>query len=361
MVRKYSPAALAAIGALALAGCAAAPESGSDNAGGASNAKEFKACMVSDQGGFDDKSFNESGMIGLQRAEKELGVTLGQTESKSPADFKPNVDTLLAQKCNLIIGVGFMLNDAIRDAAKANPDVEFALVDSRFTEDNDVVELKNAKPIVFNTAEAAYLAGYVSAAVSKSGTVSAYGGMQIPSVNIFMDGFADGIAKYNEDSGKTVKLIGWDKDAQNGSFVGNFEDQSKGKQLTEQQISQGSDIVMPVAGPVGKGTLSAAEGKNVLVVGVDSDWAEMYPDSSSMILTSVVKKIDQAVFDTVKEARDGKFTSEAYVGNLENQGVDIAPFHDLDAQVTAEIKDKVKSLKEDIIAGKIKVESKNNP
>lgn len=361
MVRKYSPAALAAIGALALAGCAAAPDSGSDNAGGTSNDKEFKACMVSDQGGFDDKSFNESGMIGLQRAEKELGVTLGQTESKSPADFKPNVDTLLAQKCNLIIGVGFMLNDAIRDAAKANPDVEFALVDSRFTEDNDVVELKNAKPIVFNTAEAAYLAGYVSAAVSKSGTVSAYGGMQIPSVNIFMDGFADGIAKYNEDSGKTVKLIGWDKAAQNGSFVGNFEDQSKGKQLTEQQISQGSDIVMPVAGPVGKGTLSAAEGKNVLVVGVDSDWAEMYPDSSSMILTSVVKKIDQAVFDTVKEARDGKFTSEAYVGDLENQGVDIAPFHDLDAQVTAEIKDKVKSLKEDIIAGKIKVESKNNP
>lgn len=365
-MRKFSYAAIAAAAALAMTGCAAAPESNTNNAGegdnnAAAGSEQFKACMVSDEGGFDDKSFNESGFIGLQRAEKELGVAIGSTESNSPADFKPNVDSLIAQKCNLIIGVGYMLNDAVRDAARANPDIEFALVDARFTENDNVVEIDNAKPIVFNTAEAAYLAGYVSAAVSKTGTVSAFGGMQIPSVSIFMDGFSDGIMKYNEDNGKSVKLIGWDKEAQNGSFVGNFSDQSKGKQLSEQQMSQGSDIIMPVAGPVGKGTLSAVEGKNVMVVGVDSDWAEMYPDSSKVILTSVVKKIDQAVFDTIKEARDGKFTSEAYVGDLKNMGVDIAPFHDLDAQVPAEVKDKVEALKKDIAEGKIKVESKNNP
>ena len=361
MVPKLKLAALAAISTLALAGCAAPPESEPGKTADAKAPSEFKACMVSDQGGFDDKSFNESGMEGLKRAEQELGVKIGFTESKTPEDFKPNVDSLVAQKCSLIIGVGFMLNEGVRDAAKAHPEINFALVDARFMENDKVVEMKNAKPLVFNTAEAAYLAGYVSAATSKSGTVSAYGGMQIPSVNIFMDGFADGIKKYNEDNGKSVKLIGWDKDAQNGSFVGNFEDQSKGKQLTEQQVSQGSDLVMPVAGPVGQGTLAAVKGKDTKVVGVDSDWALKYPDQSKQILTSVVKEIGQAVFDAVKEAKEGKFTSEAYVGDLKNKGVDIAPFHDLDSAVPADVKEKLEALKKDIVDGKIKVESKINP
>lgn len=362
MVPKLKLAAVAAISTLALAGCAAPPKSDPSKAAGDKGSSEFKACMVSDQGGFDDKSFNESGMEGLKRAEQELGVKIGFTESKTQEDFKPNVDSLIAQKCTLIIGVGYLLNEAVRDAAKAHPDTNFALVDARFLDDDKkVIEVKNGKPLVFNTAEAAYLAGYVAAATSKTGTVSAYGGMQVPTVNIFMDGFADGIKKYNEDSGKSVKFIGWDKDTQNGSFVGDFENQSKGKQLTEQQISQGSDIIMPVAGPVGQGTLASVKGKDIKVIGVDSDWAVMHADSSKQILTSVVKKIGQAVFEAIKEAKDGKFTTEPYVGDIKNKGVDIAPFHDLDSEVPADLKKKLDSLKEDIASGKIKVESKNNP
>lgn len=361
MVSKLKLASAVAISVLALSGCAAPPSTNSGKTTDGKGTSDFKACMVSDEGGFDDKSFNQSGMEGMERAEKELGVKIVATESKTPQDFKPNVDSLVAQKCSLIIGVGYMLNESILDAARAHPNIDFALVDARFTDNDKVVELKNAKPLVFNTAEAAYLAGYVAAGTTKSGTVSSYGGMQIPSVNIFMDGFADGIKKYNEDSGKSIKLIGWDKDAQNGSFVGNFADQSKGKQLTEQQISQGSDLVMPVAGPVGQGTLSAVKGKDVRVVGVDSDWALKYPDQSKQILTSVVKEIGQAVFDTIKEASEGHYTSQAYVGDLKNKGVDIAPYHDLDSSVPEDLRKKVETLKQDIIDGKIKVVSKNNP
>lgn len=366
-MRKFKIAALSAAAALALAGCGAAPEKEgtSESSAASGDAATFKACMVSDQGGFDDKSFNESGMEGMEKAKAELGVEIASAESSSDADFTNNVASLVSQKCNLIIGVGFLLNDAIRDAAKANPDINFALIDSQITEgtgaDTKVVSLPNAKPLVFNTAEAGFLAGYAAAAVSKTGTVSAFGGISLPSVNIFMDGYAEGVAKYNEDNGKSVKIIGWDVASQNGAFVGNFEDQSKGKQLTEQQISQGSDVIMPVAGPVGKGTLAAVAGTENMVVGVDSDWAVQYPESEANILTSVVKEIGQAVFDTIKEAQSGNFTSEAYVGTLANKGVDIAPFHAFEDKVPAEVKAKIDEYRKAIADGTQKVESVNNP
>ncbi|WP_418606264.1 BMP family lipoprotein [Georgenia sp. SUBG003] len=144
---------------------------------------------------------------------------------------------MVQQGCNLTIGVGFLLEDPIQSAAEANTDTNFALIDSTFSDaDFNPVELENAKPILFNTASA-YLAGYVAAAVTETGTVATFGGMQIPSVAIFMDGFADGVAKYNEDNGGDVQLLGWDKEAQNGSFTGDFENQANGQTLTEQFIA----------------------------------------------------------------------------------------------------------------------------
>lgn len=144
--------------------------------------------------------------------------------------------------------------------------------------------------------------------------------------------------------------------------MGNFEDTSKGKELTEQQISQNSDVIMPVAGPVGQGTLAAVSDKNnVMVVGVDSDWVAKYPDKAEMILTSVVKQIGPAVFDTVKEAAAGNFSSTAYVGTIANGGVDIAPFYDLEDKVPAEVRANLADLKKQIGSGSLKVETKNQP
>lgn len=356
MKKIIRAAALTGAVALALAACGSAPEESDSTAGGGdTGASDFKACMVSDAGGFDDKSFNQSGAEGLERAESELGIEIVEVESSAETDYAPNVDSLVSQSCNLIIGVGFNLADALTAASEANPDIEFALVDSGF---NSEEPQDNAKPLLFNTQEAAYLAGYVAAGTSKTGTVATFGGIQLPSVSIFMDGFSDGVDKYNEDNGANVTLLGWDKEAQTGSFTGDFDNQTNGQNLAKGFIDQGADVIMPVAGPVGLGAAAAAqEAGDVSIVGVDADWFETSPDYSSIILTSVMKEIGQAVFDTVSDAVDGNFSSEPYVGTLENEGIGIAPFHDFDSVVPEEVKTAVEDLKAQIISGDLVVES----
>ncbi|MCB7136494.1 BMP family lipoprotein [Cellulosimicrobium marinum] len=363
MKRATQVTALAAAAALALAACGAAPEDeettgGEDTAGGN---PDFSACMVSDAGGFDDQSFNQSGYEGLLKAEDELGITIHEVESQADTDYGPNIDNLVQQGCNLVIGVGFLLEDPIQAAAEANTDTNFALIDSAFSDaDFNPVELDNAKPILFNTAEAAFLAGYLAAGMTESGTVATFGGIQIPSVAIFMDGFVDGVAKYNEDNGTEVETLGWDKEAQTGTFTGDFENQANGQNVTQGFIDQGADIIMPVAGPVGLGAAAAAEGADAKIIWVDSD-GFLTTDYGSIILTSVMKQIGPAVFDTVSEAADDGFSSEPYVGTLENEGVGLAPFHDFEDAVPTELQDKLAEYQEQIIAGDLVVESPNTP
>lgn len=335
-------------------------QTATETAGGG-EATDFKACMVSDSGGFDDQSFNQSGAEGMRAAEANLGIEIVLVESQSDADYATNVGGLVQQGCDLTIGVGFLLEDAIQQAAEENPDSHFALIDSAFSDESFApVELDNAKPILFNTAEAAFLAGYLAAGMTETGTVATFGGLQIPSVAIFMDGFADGIAKYNEDNGTDVKLLGWDKEAQNGSFSGDFENQSQGQTLTEQFIAQGADIIMPVAGPVGLGAAAAAESAgNVKIIWVDSD-GYLTTDYGSLILTSVMKQIGPAVEDTVAESIEN-FSNEPYVGTLENEGVGLAPFHDFESEVPQELKDKIEEYKQAIISGELVIETPNAP
>ncbi|ROS76951.1 BMP family protein [Cellulomonas sp. PhB143] len=362
MKRATKVTALAALSTLALTACGSAPDEPSAS-GSAAAGSDFKACMVSDAGGFDDKSFNESGYNGLQDAKDELGIQVATAESQSNSDFAPNIDNLVQQDCNMIVTVGFLLATATGDAAKANPDVEFGIVDSTAQDaDGNPVEMDNVKPISFDTAQAAYLAGYLAAGMSKTGTVATYGGLQIPSVTVFMDGFVDGVAKYDEDKGKDVKVLGWDKAKQNGSFAGTFDDQSAGQQLTQTFIDQGADIILPVAGPVGLGTLAAAkDAKDVSVIWVDSDGAATNPDAADLIMTSVMKQIGPAVDDVITGAANDKFDSTPYVGTLENEGVGLAPYHDFDSKVPQDLKDEVEKLKKDIIDGTITVESENAP
>ncbi|WP_141784399.1 BMP family lipoprotein [Ornithinicoccus hortensis] len=359
-------AALTAAATLALSACGDAPEeedsgnnadAGSDGGESTegSGAGDFTACMVSDSGGFDDQSFNQSGRIGMENAEADLGVETVLVESQSDADYVTNVNGLVQQGCGLTIGVGFLLQESMTAAAQENPDTHFALIDSTFSE-----ELDNGKPILFNTAEASFLAGYLSAGMTETGTVATFGGLQIPSVSIFMDGYVDGVNKYNEDNGTDVKVLGWDKEAQNGSFSGDFENQSQGQTLTEQFIAQGADIVMPVAGPVGLGAAAAAQGSDgVKIVWVDSDGYET-TEYGDIMLTSVVKQIAPAVEDTIAASMED-FTNEPYVGTLENEGVGLAPFHDFDGDVPQELKDQIADYQEQIISGELVIESPNAP
>lgn len=361
MMRSFTPKAvfgMAAVGVLALSACGEAPDEEPEDGDAPEAAEEvdYTACLVSDAGGWDDQSFNQSAFAGLESAVDDFVIDSATAESSSESDFGPNVDSMVQQGCDITFGVGFLLEDAINDAALENEDLAFGIIDSTLPD-----EPENGKPLVFNTSEAAYLAGYVAAAVSETGVVATFGGIQIPSVTVFMDGFADGVERYNDDNDSDVELLGWDKEAQNGSFSGDFDNQNQGRTLTEQFISQDADVVMPVAGPVGLGAAAAIEETDdALLIWVDTDGYES-TDYGDIILTSVMKEISQAVYDTIEEGVNDSFSSEPYVGTLENEGVGLAPFHDFEDEVPDEVKDAVEQLREDIISGEIVVESENAP
>lgn len=356
--------AVAALGTAAVvlvAACGDAPE---EEASGDSSAPEaeFNACMVTDSGGVDDQSFNQSAYAGLEQAEGELGVEVTLLESAAETDFAPNIEQLVDQDCGLIVTVGFLLAGATGDAATANADERFALVDSTPSDaDGNPVELDNVKPILFDTAQAAYLAGYLAAGMTQSGTVATYGGINIPSVTVFMDGFVDGVAKHNEDKGTSVKVLGWDKAAQDGTFAGGFTDVAQGQTIAENFISQGADIILPVAGPVGGGSAAAAQNADgVSIIWVDQDGYQS-TNFGDVILTSVLKNIDSAVYDVTEASVNDEFEAAPYVGTLENEGVGLAPYHDFEDQVPAELTSEIDALREQIISGELVIESVSSP
>ena len=357
-MKKMVGAALIGVVALTAAACGEAPEdSASGSGGGESSSSDFTACMVTDSGGVDDRSFNQSAYEGLTALEESEGIDVTLLESSSEADFGPNLAQTTSGDCGITVTVGFLLAEATAEAATSNPDQDFALIDSTTEEPMD-----NVKPLLFDTAQASYLAGYAAAGTTQTGTVATFGGINIPSVTVFMDGFADGVAAYNEAKGTDVKLLGWDKAAQDGSFTGDFNNQANGQALTDTFIQQGADIVMPVAGPVGLGAAAAAQAAgNVKIIGVDSDWYESAEQYAPIVLTSVVKEIDAAVEDVTTSAMAGEYSSEAYVGTLENGGVGLAPFHDFDAEVSDELKGELEDLQAQITSGELVIESPSAP
>jgi basic membrane protein A len=365
-------AALVGAAALVVAACGTAPEDEAASTseptdGGTSEQVDFKACMVSDEGGFDDQSFNQSAAEGLAQAEQELGVQTNLVESTGAADYAPNIDALLQDDCGVIFTVGFAMGSATVDAALANPDQNFAIVDDTpdgdpSTPDTFEPSPPNVKPLVYDTAQAAFLAGYLAAGMTQTGTVATYGGRPFPTVTIFMDGFVDGVAKYNDDNDTDVKVLGWDKETQDGSFTGDFEDEGKGKTTTANFITQGADIILPVAGPVGSGTLAAAsEAEGVSVIWVDSDGFLTVPEFGEYILTSVLKQIGDATFTTTESAVNGEFDPAQYIGTLENGGVALAPFHDFEDDVPEELAAAIDDLQQQIIDGTLTVESVSSP
>jgi len=212
------------------------------------------------------------------------------------------------------------------------------------------------RELTFSTDQAAFLAGYVAAATTETGKVGTYGGINIPTVTIFMDGFQAGIEYYNEENDANVELLGWDSaNPDGGLFTGDFENQANGRSTTESLIDDGADIIMPVAGPVGLGSIEAIEagGGDQKLIWVDTDGCVSVEESCDMFLTSVMKNMDVAVYDTTIAAANDEFEGGLYTGTLENEGVDIAPFHEFDDQVPDEVKSAVDDLREQIIAGDI--------
>jgi basic membrane protein A len=317
--------------------------------------------MVSDSNGFDDKSFNQTSHKGLDDAKAALGIETGQVESRTASDYAKNIQSMIDAKCNMIITVGFLLGDDTLAAAKKNPDIKFAIVDNN--DPKTYPAAKNLKPLIFNTAQSSFLAGYLAAGMSKTKKVGTFGGAKIPTVTIFMDGFSQGVDYYNKKKGTNVKVLGWDVAKQDGQFTGDFTDVKGGQRTAEGLISQGADIIFPVAGSAGLGALQAAKtsGGKVNGIWVDTDGCVSAPQYCSNIITSVYKGMDVAVADAIKAAKDGSFSNEPYVGTLENQGTGLAPFNQFESKIPAQLKSELDALKADIISGKITIESKSQP
>lgn len=360
--RRVALSALATVSAgVILAGCAAAPEE--DTSAGATT--DFLPCMVSDTGGFDDKSFNQLGFEGLQDGADALGAKFQEVQSDTDADYKPNIDSLIAQNCNLIVTVGFNLSAATIEAATANPDVDFSIIDDAADGDFDgKADADNIKPIVFDTSQAAFLAGYAAASYSKTGIVGTYGGMNFPTVSVFMDGFAQGVEYHNTEKGTDVKVLGWDRAAQDGTFIGEFEPGAKSLAAANNLIDQGADIIFPVGGPIYqsagqaiKDAMAADSSKSIALIGADADLFVSDPSFSDIYFTSVLKGMKVAVADVVESAGNGNFDNTPYLGTLENDGVGIAPFHDFEGKVADTLQGELDTITASIISGDIVVES----
>jgi basic membrane protein A and related proteins len=348
-------AILAAAG-LVLTACGEAPEE--DDGGAAAPGEEYLACMVTDIGGIDDRSFNASAWAGLeQAAEQNPDIQIDFVSSSAEADYVPNLTGYVQDReCDFVLAVGGLMGDATAEVAEANPDQQFGIVDADTGQ-------ANVYPMQFDTAQAAFLAGYLAAGYSTSGIVGTYGGLPIPPVTIFMDGFADGVAHYNEVNDADVQVLGWNKETQSGAFADSFVDQAAGAAQSDALVAQGADVIMPVAGGTGLGTASAAqESGDFAVIWVDIDGcvsAETYCDT---FLTTVVKNIPLAVRDAVLQAvgSDDLVTGE-FLGTLQNDGVSIAPYHEFEDRIDDDLKAQVEQLRQDIIDGTIVVTSPAQP
>ncbi|MBI2782116.1 MAG: BMP family ABC transporter substrate-binding protein [Chloroflexi bacterium] len=330
--------------------------------------------MAFDTGGLGDKGFNDLAKKGLEDA-KAAGYTTFFSEAQGATDYTNNIQTLIDKGCQAIVTVGFLQSKATADAAKANPKIAFAQVDTAwnacgpdFTCGNadDTPQPANFTGLDYQVDQAAMLAGYLAAGWTKSGKVGTYGGLAFPGVTRFMDGLYAGIQYHNQQKGTTVKLLGWDgslKDpSTSGTFVGGsggndtWVNPTKGEELAKTFLDQGVDIVHPVAGGTGNGSIKAMSEAGKWAIGVDTDqYLSIGPPTNKAILTSAQKAIDVSVLDFFNQANTGYLGGKDYSGTIANNGVLLSPFHDYDTQLSAELKAELADLKSALGLGTVKV------
>jgi basic membrane protein A len=309
---------------------------------------KIKAAMVTDVGGLGDKSFNDLSYEGLKKAEKDLGVEIEVLESKEITDYESNIDQLANAGYSPIFAVGFLMTDTVVKLAPQYPDTKFGGVDEFFDP-----TIANVAGLNFKEQEGSYLAGVVAGLATKDtfdsklnadNVIGFVGGMDVPLIKKFEAGFIAGAKSVNPD----VQVI--------SLYTGNFTDQAKGKELGLSLIEQKADVIYAAAGACGLGTIQACQERGALFIGVDADQYLTVPNSGDVMLTSMMKRVDVAVFETVKAAVDGNFKGGVnQVFGLKEGGVELAPFHDFDSKVPQAIKDAVKKATDDITSGKITV------
>jgi basic membrane protein A len=311
---------------------------------------DVQAAMVTDVGGLGDKSFNDLAYAGLQMAEEEFGMEIKVLESNEIADYQPNIDQLANAGYNVIFTVGFLMTDTTADSAPVYTDVDFGGIDQFF--EGEIAD--NQVGLNFKEQEAAYLAGIVAGelttmpdvheSLNDANTIAFVGGMDIPPVERFEVGYIAGAKSVNPD----VEII--------SLYVGNFEDAAKAKELGITAIEQGADIVFAAAGLPGAGVAQACVENGALFIGVDADQYETLPEAQDVIITSAIKRVDQAVYLTTKDVVEGTFMGgDNRLFGLAEEGVGLAPYHNFEDVVPQETKDKVDEAAAAVSAGEVMV------
>jgi basic membrane protein A len=322
----------------------------------------FRVGYVTDTGGIDDKSFNTNQWEGIQRAVKDLGVEAQYIQSDEATQYEPNLTEFASQGYDLIFASGFFLGGDLAKVAAQYPDLKFTIVDYTYPDPFGVPEgvvgnsecIPNVMGQVFKTDQAAFLAGYLAAGMTKTGKIGYFGGSKIPTVTIFGAGFQTGMERYNSVHGTSVELIGWDNATGEGVFTGDFVDLTKGKEATESLFDEGADIFIPVGGLIGSPGFDVARERGGYGIWVDVDGYNLLPEARDVLLTSVMKRMDNSCYAVIKDTMAGNFKGcGVYIGDLANGGVGLAAYHDLDSIVPADLKAEVEDLQKKIISGEI--------
>lgn len=324
--KKLATLAMATVvSASLLVGCSGSKESAKDD--------KITVAMITDVAGVNDQSFNQSAWEGLQRAEKELGIEVKYLESKQDSDYATNIETLVDENVDLILGVGMKLADAIKEGAELYPEQNFVLVDK------ELKDASNVKSILFKAEESAYLAGLIAGKTTKTNNVGFIGGMELPVIDTFKYGFMAGVKAANPDA----KV--------QSQYANSFTDQAKGKAIANQMYSNGADIVFTCGGDVGTGAIEAAKENGKKAIGVDQDQNSLAPEN---VITSAMKNIDVSVEEMLSKVVDGSYKGgEIIVNTLAMNGVGIP--QSSEKNVPPDVLTYVKEEAEKVKSGEVKV------
>jgi basic membrane protein A and related proteins len=310
--------------------------------GPAAGGEKLKIGLVTDTGGVNDKSFNQSAWAGVQKAATEFGFESDFIESKQQTDYEKNIDQFATEGYDVIVTVGFLMGDATAAKAKQYPDIKFAIIDYPYFPTKDSVAcpetikdcyddggLKNVTSLMFQEDEVGFLAGILAAGMTKSGTICTVSGVEIPPVVKYVVGYQNG-AKWYKPETKALNV-----------YIPSFIDPAKGKETGLSLIGQGCDVLFGVGGNTGNGGLLAAKENGLMAIGVDVDQYETYPEVKDALLSSAMKNVDTAVYEYLKSFNSGTSKAGILTATIKNGGVRLAPFHDWDGKIPQEVKDKI--------------------
>lgn len=333
--KLWTLALLALLLSLFVAGCSSGSGDTASGTGPAEGgAKKLKVGIVFDKGGRGDKSFNDSAWRGIERAKNELGIEEAMVESKADNEYEGNLTAMADKGCDLVFAIGYAMKDAVTAVAKNYPKIKFALVD-------DVAEGDNVRSLTFKEEEGSFLVGYLAGLMTTTNKVGFVGGMQSDLITKFYAGYVAGVKTANHAA-----------EVLPAKYTGNWDNPDTAKVAANVLYGGGADVVYHAAGKAGLGVINAAQDNKKYAIGVDSDQDDL---AQGFVLTSMIKRVDESVFKTIQDLKDGKFTDGQMVFGLKDGGVGTSEMKFTKDKIGKEKLDKLAKVSEEITSGKLMV------